>query len=84
MDGKVALSCRTGGARQRGEPGQAPVAAAMVPWLRTSQNTFPSCGTRIGVSDRIDSFGTWPIGGAESPKVLRKEASPRECHVELC
>ncbi len=76
MIGNVAPSCRTGGARQRWEHEQAPVAAAKVLWLRTSLNPFPSCRTRIGGNSRIDPSNSWPCGGAESPKVSRKEASP--------
>ncbi len=76
MNRNAAPSCRTGGARQRGERRQAPVAAAIVLWLRTSLNPFPSCRTHIGGNDPTDPSTSWPCGGAEPSKVARKEASP--------
>ena len=76
MNGNVAPSCRTGGARQRWEHEQAPVAAAIVLWLRTSLNPIPSCRTRIGGDRTTHSSNSWPCGDAESPKVAQKEASP--------
>ncbi len=76
MTTKVALPCRTGGARQNGEPNQAPVAAAIVLWLRTSLTPFPSCRLRVGANDPNNPARSWPIGDARTPKVSRKEASP--------
>ncbi len=75
MTTNVAPSCRTGGARQLGEPSQAPVAAAIVLWLRTSLTPFPSCRTRFGGDRLIDPLSQSPLGGTGSPKVPRKEAS---------
>ena len=47
MNGKKALSCRTGGARQSGERKQAPMAVANSPWVCASFTPVPTANNTL-------------------------------------
>ncbi len=75
METTAALPCRAGGARQRGECNQVPVASAIALGLSASSLSFLSSRATLTDKRLTEPATLLPFGNAESPKAARKEAS---------